>query len=136
MIGLDTNILVRFFTSDDVAMTARSRQILEEAEDRGETLCVNAIVLCELLWTLKSSPYRFSREALARVVESILETPLFLVPFHTEVGRALRRFETGKADFADYLIGELNSKTGCGVTLTFDRRLASAPAFGSAYAED
>jgi predicted nucleic-acid-binding protein len=136
MIGLDTNVLVRFFTSDDEVMTARSRSILEEAEDQGETVCINEIVLCELLWTLKSSPYRFSREALARVVESILETPLFSVPYRTEVGRALRRFEAGKGDFADYLIGEVNSKIGCDVTLTFDRNLAGAPTFRSAYAED
>ena len=48
MKALDTNILVRFLTSDDPAAFQRVAQLLESAEQRNESFRLTTLVLLEL----------------------------------------------------------------------------------------
>ena len=47
------------------------------------------------------------------------------------VARAVARFETGKADFSDYLIGERALAAGARTTLSFDEDACSCDLFES-----
>ena len=59
---------------------------------------------------------------------SKLLTVAELVVEETDLARiALDAYETGKADFADYLIGSIHKAKGCLTTLTFDRRASRSP---------
>jgi predicted nucleic-acid-binding protein len=118
--GLDTNILVRFFTEDDPAQTDLAAQMLEETRQRGDRLYVSTIVLCEMVWTLRSKPYRQDRESLGLLLESLLGDELFEIQDRDLVQQALIDYRHGKADFADYLLGWQNWRAGCRDTLTFD----------------
>jgi predicted nucleic-acid-binding protein len=55
MIGLDTNVLVRYLTHDDPAQFAKAAAVIDAAAERGEQLLVNTSVLCELVWVLANA---------------------------------------------------------------------------------
>ena len=129
MQGLDTNILVRFITRDDPRQSEIALQIISKAEREGRDLHISVLVLVELAWVLRGGTYAFGRDAVAEVLELILESPVFLVQNRDLVRRAVGRFRSGPADFSDYLIGELDRTAGCAETLTFDRRLGESVGF-------
>lgn len=135
MRGLDTNVLVRYLTADDANQFARAQSLLARAEGRGDRFLVNVIVLCELVWTLRGVGYRYDRPAIASALEQIAAAPLFEFQHRDQVLDAIHEFRRGKADFADYLIGEMNVTLGCSDTLTFDNALKSCSAFAPVPAE-
>lgn len=127
MRGLDTNVLLRLLTGDDPAQAAVVQALFRKAEERGERFHVSAVVLCEMVWTLRG--YGFDRAETAGALDKLLATPLFEIQDRPLVRRALHEYREGRADFADYLIGWQNRQAGCSETLTFDGKLAGAPGF-------
>jgi predicted nucleic-acid-binding protein len=128
MIGLDTNVLVRYLTRDDPAQFARASAFIESATGRGEQLLVNAAVLCELVWVLDSA-YGYSRQEIAGALERVLATAQFDIERLDEARQALSDFRNTKADFSDALIGRINLALGAGHTVTFDRGLKAVETF-------
>jgi predicted nucleic-acid-binding protein len=128
MIGLDTNVLVRYLTQDDRAQYEKVSAFVEDATGRGEQLVVNTAVLCELEWVL-GRVYDYSREEIARAIEQILATAQFEVERLDEARQALGDFRTAKAGFSDALIGRINRALGARQTVTFDRDLKALETF-------
>lgn len=128
MIGLDTNVLVRYLTRDDPAQYANAAAVIDRAVDRKEQLLVNTAVLCELVWVLGAA-YDYSREEIADALEQLFATAQFEIERVDEARQALRDFRTTKADFSDALIGRINRSLGAGYTVTFDRALKGLDAF-------
>ena len=128
MIGLDTNVLVRYLTRDDPAQYAKVAAFIDAATDRGEQFVVNTAVLCELEWVLGTS-YGYSREEIALALEQIFATAQFEVDRLDEARQALGDFRSTKADFSDALIGRINRSLGAGHTITFDRDLKAVETF-------
>lgn len=121
MLALDTNVLVRFLVEDDAAQTARVRDFLARLA-KDELCLVTDVVLCELVWVLRRS-YRFSRDAIARVVRQLLYARQLTFASRDSVERALRDYEGGRGDFADYLIRDQARSLGCEAVVTLDRAL-------------
>ena len=128
MRGLDTNVLVRYLTADDAKQTALAEKLLEQASERGQPLFIPVLMLCELVWVLARS-YGQAKAQIIDVIEHILEAEQFRIEGDLIVRRSLDAFRGGKADFADYLIGEICRKAGCEDCVTFDRGLKSAAGF-------
>ena len=128
MIGLDTNALVRYLVRDDEAKVAEVEGWLQEAEAADELLHVDVIVLCELVWVL-SSVYRYARAEIATAMSQLLESEQISISDRHLVRRALDHFQEERGDFSDYLIGERNLVSGCRVTKTLDKALASSELF-------
>jgi predicted nucleic-acid-binding protein len=80
---------------------------------------VNAIVLSEFAWTL-ARIYKLSRADVASRIALILEAPEFVVASLDEASRAVHRYRSGRAEFADYFLAEINNSAGCTATATFD----------------
>lgn len=123
MIGLDTNVLVRYIVQDDAAQSAVAGQLIEGACTTEAPGRVDTVVLCELVWVLESA-YGYSRGIVARVLRQILSTAELSVEAPHLAWAALRTYEQDHADFADYLIGARNREAGCTATYTFDKRAA------------
>lgn len=124
MIGLDTNVMVRYLVKDDPAqspLAARTIRALS-AEDPG---FVSIIVIAELVWVLESS-YRFSRSEVIDVIKNLLSSKELVIENSELVSQALRLFERGKADFSDYLIERVGRAAGTVHTVTFDQRAAAS----------
>lgn len=122
MIGLDTNVVVRYLVRDDPVQFGQAASRIEAAVAEGEELFLNRIVLCEVVWVLESA-YGYGRSDIADVLESILLTKEFVIEDRGAVWRALERYRRGPADFSDYLIGETSAAFDCPLTVTFDRAL-------------
>ncbi len=128
MRALDTNILVRFVTNDDARQAAAADRLFAESHSNREHLFISVPVICELVWVLRNG-LRQSRTDIAKVVDRLIEDDLFQIEHGPLVLRALNRYREGRADFADYLIGELGQHAGCRDTVTFDRALKGSPGF-------
>lgn len=128
MTGLDTNVLVRYLTEDDVSQARRAAAWIRTATSRGERCYISPMVLCELAWVLRGA-YDVSKSDLLVTLDRILATAQFVVGDKPLVRRAVEAYRTGRADFADYVIGVLHREAGCDSTVTFDRRLRESPDF-------
>jgi predicted nucleic-acid-binding protein len=128
MIGLDTNVLVRYLVEDDKAQTDSANRLLSAARDAGEVVYLSLIVLCETYWVLRSA-YDRPRAEIMAAIHSLLGVDVFQFEEPDTVRRALESCRKGKGDFADYLIGHLYTARGCRHTATFDRALKAAPGF-------
>jgi predicted nucleic-acid-binding protein len=128
MIGLDTNVLVRYLTQDDAAQARRANAVIAEAAASGERCYLSPIVLCELTWVLREA-YDRSRSDLVKVLDLMLSTRQFEIGHKDLVRDAIEAFRTGPGDFADYLIGAEHRQAGCAETVTFDRHLRATASF-------
>jgi predicted nucleic-acid-binding protein len=122
MVGLDTNVLVRYIAQDDPKQSAQAARLIESLS-AAEPGFVASVVLVEALWVMEDV-YAATRERLSEVVEALLETEALVVESAEQVWRALATFRKGKADFADCLISRICAAEGCAVTWTFDKAAA------------
>jgi len=124
VIGIDTNILLRYLTKDDEAQVRRVRELFET----GQQFLVSDVVLTEAVWVLKRT-YRFSKEEIARALQTVIENETFAFYDPAIVHAAFADYRDRGGDFADYLIGRRNAAAGCEHTVTFEKALAAHPAF-------
>ena len=117
MLGVDSNVLVRFFTRDDEAQFDQASRFFGRAEDR--SLYLNIIVLVEVNWTLRRV-YKRSRQEVLQTLEDLLQTRQFVIEDRDNVMRAIAIARTTKVDFSDALIALRNEVAGCLATATFD----------------
>lgn len=122
MTGLDTNVLVRYLTQDDLAQARKANALIDGAVGKGERLHLDVVVLCELVWVLRGA-YDFGKETVGEAVEKILDAAQFSVEDRDLLREALEAYRAGQGDFADYVLGLRNRKAGCSATVTFDRPL-------------
>ncbi len=118
MIGLDTNVLVRYIMQDDAKQSPKATRLIESltVEQPG---FVPLVALVELVWVL-SSCYALTRAQLAQALESLLRTKEMVIDQPNQVLMALRVFKQSSADFADCLIERAAWNAGCEKTMTFD----------------
>lgn len=122
MTGVDTNVLVRYIMQDDARQAAIATRFIESLADDSPGF-LPLVVIIELGWVL-SSAYELTRDQLVQALEGVLQTKEFRVEQSDVVSRALRRFKSGGADFADCLIEQSASAAGCERTVTFDKKAA------------
>ena len=123
MIGLDTNILVRYLTYDDPRQAKAVLKLFEKAEREKSILFVSACVLLELIWVLGSMGY--SRVEILSAIRALpglsclrFESQEALPSFYEEAG------QSNKANLSDCLIGVMGKAKKCEYTLTFDKKAA------------
>ena len=123
MIGFDTNILVRYIVRDDLKQARASTRLIEKQCTADDPGIISQVVLCELYWVL-SRGYGYDRESIAGVLDGVLTSLELRVESAEVAWQALRYFERGKGDFADYLIAFANRANLAETTYTFDRKAA------------
>jgi predicted nucleic-acid-binding protein len=131
MIGLDTNILVRYLTQDDPGQSPRATELIERRLTEDNPGFISVVAMTETVWVLERA-YRFSNVRIAEVIERLLQTSVLVVENEAEVFAAMTVLQEGSGSFADALIGELGDRAGCSVTLTFDQKAARLRNFGLA----
>jgi predicted nucleic-acid-binding protein len=122
MIGLDTNVLVRYIAQDDSKQSPKATRLIESltADAPGY---VSVVSVVELVWVLTGC-YALTRDEICEVLETLLRTKEIIVANADTVWKALRLFKEGKAEFADCLIERSANEAGCNYTATFDRDAA------------
>jgi predicted nucleic-acid-binding protein len=124
MIGLDTNIVVRYLTHDDPAQTITAVRVMDSlsAESPG---FLSLIVVAELVWVLEVS-YRFKKNEIEQVLRALLQSKELVIERAEIVSQALRKFSASRADFVDCLIERCGHAAECQHTATFDRNAVTA----------
>lgn len=126
MIGIDTNVLVRFLTQDDPAQSAAAARLLEQVTAESPAFVAREVMI-ETVWVLERA-YRFDRGRIARALEGLLEAEELQIEAADAVGLALHRYGAGGPDFADHMIQVAAQVANCDTTYTFDRKTAATEA--------
>ncbi|MFA9460441.1 PIN domain-containing protein [Thiohalorhabdus methylotrophus] len=126
MIGLDTNILVRYLVADAPEQSEAAAQVLERECSTEKPGYIAQVVLCELVWVLRGA-YGYGKEQIAATLERILTVAELTVEKEEIAWRALMAYRNGPADFADYCILFSSREAGCETVYSFDRKLARSP---------
>ncbi|WP_200892406.1 PIN domain-containing protein [Aliterella atlantica] len=125
MIGLDTNVLVRYITRDNEQQWQKAVEIIES----GQQCFIANIVLCELVWVLRGKPYQFSKDEILKTLEVMMQSADLKYENRTAVYQALQHTKQGRGDFSDYLIGTVARQLGCQEIVTFDKKLNGESGF-------
>jgi predicted nucleic-acid-binding protein len=122
MIGLDTNVLVRYITQDDKRQAGLANSLIESLDDASPGF-VTLVTVVELSWVLESA-YNFTRQQFAEVMQTLMTVDTIKLDRAAVVASAVRVYAGSKADFSDCLIERLSASAGCEQTMTFDRAAA------------
>lgn len=128
MIGLDTNVVIRYLVQDDKKQSALASRFIEKKLTTDTPGYISHMTLCEIAWVLQRC-YAVGKPQLREILEGLLITKQLLVENVDIAWKALRIFEVGNADFSDALIAQANIGHGCEYTVTFDRQAAKLPGF-------
>lgn len=128
MIGLDTNVLLRWLIDDSIAPDDASAQtdlVMQTILDSTETFFVNHVVLAETMWVLRNKAGQ-SRDVVSDIADRLLHSANIEIQDRRVVEAAIDSYRREPGDFADHLIGQVNRAARCATTLTFDRKASKS----------
>jgi len=121
MIGLDTNVLVRYVTQDDPIQSAKATAWIEERLTPENPGFISVVAMAETVWVLERT-YGVADQDIAATIERLLKAEALVVENEQQVFAAMITLKENQGSFADALIAALGVEAGCPGTLTFDRR--------------
>ncbi len=122
MIGLDTNVLVRYLAQDDPAQSRAATRLIEGLTQASPGF-VSTVALVETVWVL-SRAYRMARGDIVPIIEGLLRSTELVIEQAEIHYAALDAYQSTGADYADIVIAQSGRRAGCTGTATFDRRAA------------
>jgi predicted nucleic-acid-binding protein len=124
LIGIDTNVLVRYIMQDDVSQAELAGRFFNSL-DTSDPGFISLVTLAELGWVLGRS-FKLKRLKIVHAQEKLLNSEQLMVELDPLVREALELFQQGNADFADCLIAKCSEAAGCDSVVTFDRKAAKS----------
>jgi len=121
MIGVDTNILVRFLVGDDVKQANKVYALFKKIEDEKNELFVPSLVILELIWVLESA-YEFDRFDILDSINQLTLMPIFRFENLAIIQNFIFEAEQSTFDLSDLLIAHSANENGCEIVLTFDKK--------------
>ena len=128
MIGLDSNILLRYVTQDDPVQAAQATHLMEHRLTEQDPGFISVVAMVETVWVLERS-YRFGSGRIVAAIELALGAETLVVENEREVFTAMIALKEGRGSFADALIGALCARAGCSRVVTFDEGALRLPGF-------
>jgi len=131
MLGLDTDVLVRFLVQDDQAQFERAQKIIGRESRTGSGVLISLLVLLETEWVLRSR-YSLAKTEILAAFSGLLASAELRFEDEHSIESALFAWKDSPADFADCLIGARNRELGCRATASFDVKATKLPGFVAA----
>lgn len=131
MIGLDTNVLVRFLVQDDQIQFERAQKLIGRESRTGGGLLISLVVLLQTEWVLRSR-YNLPKSEIIATFSGLLASAELHFEDEHSIEEALFIWKDSPADFADCLIGARHRALGCRATASFDAKAAKLPGFVAA----
>lgn len=128
MLGLDTNVLVRYLVRDDLPQFEKARRLIKRESDRNEPVLVSLLVLLETEWVLRSR-YGLSKPEILSALSALLDVADLTIEDEPSVEHAIYSWKDSAAEFADCLIDARHRRLGCQATVTFDGKALKLPGF-------
>jgi len=125
MVGLDTNVIVRYITQDDIKQASKASKVIENQLSASDPGFITLITLVEITWVLESC-YDQSKTEILNVLQGLLTTKQLIVEKADIAYLAVKRCQaSSNADFSDAVITVLSEHEGCSEVLTFDKKAKS-----------
>lgn len=121
MLGVDTNVLIRYLIRDDQPQYEKARRLIDREVSKGEPVLVSLLVLLETEWVLRSR-YELPKSDIVAAFSALLDTADLTFEDEPSIEQAVYSWKDSTADFADCLIDARNRRLGCRATATFDGR--------------
>ncbi len=128
MLGLDTNVLVRYLVRDDEIQFEKARKPIKREVAAGRRVFINQLVLLETEWVLRSR-YSLPKSLIIEAISGLLDATDVRFEDEPAVEEAVFIWKDTTADFADCLIGARNRRLGCRATASFDSKASKLPGF-------
>ena len=128
MIGLDTNVLVRYMAQNDPVQSKIAADLIERRLTKSDPGFISIVAMTETASVLERV-YGLSGAEIARAIERTLQTDVLVVESEQEIFTATVVLREGRGSIADALIAALGARAGCSATVTFDRRALRLPGF-------
>lgn len=128
MLGVDTNVLVRFLVRDDDTQFEKARKLIKHEVAAGRRVFVNQLVLLETEWVLRSR-YVLPKNQIVAAISGLLDAVDVQFEDEASIEEALFMWKKTTADFADCLIATKNRRLGCRTTVTFDAEASKLSGF-------
>lgn len=128
MLGIDTNVLVRYLVRDDQPQFEKAQRLINREVRRGEPVLVSLLVLLETEWILRSR-YALAKAEILAAISALLDATDLAFEDEPAVEHAIYSWNNSAADFADCLIEARNLRLGCRATATFDARALKLAGF-------
>jgi predicted nucleic-acid-binding protein len=128
MIGLGTNILVRYLAQDDPVQSPQATELIERRLTADNPGFISVVAMVETVWILDRA-YGLADHEIAAAIERTLQADVLVVEHEQDVFAAMIALKDGYGSFADALIGALGARAGCSRTLTLDQKAARLPGF-------
>ena len=127
MIGIDTNVLVRYLAQDDPVQSVEATRFIESLTTH-EPGFISVVAMAKTAWVLDRA-YGLTTSEIAAAIEHVLQAEVLIVENEQEVFTSMIVLKEGRSSFADALIGALGAKAGCWHTVTFDRKASRISGF-------
>jgi predicted nucleic-acid-binding protein len=121
MIGLDTNVVVRYLAQDDPVQSPKATELIERRLTQQHPGFISVVAMVETAWVLERA-YGLADHEIAAVIESLLQADVLVVEREEEVFYAMIALKEKRVSFADALIAALGARANCSHTFTFDRK--------------
>jgi predicted nucleic-acid-binding protein len=128
VIGLDSNVILRYLLQDDPKQTPRANRIVDQVLSEQNPGFISLVTVLEIVWVLRSLLKQTPAE-IATHLEHLLAADSLEVQNAQQVFEAVLALKRGTGEFEDALIGALNAWAGCPHTLTFDKKALRMPYF-------
>jgi predicted nucleic-acid-binding protein len=119
MIGLDTNILVRYFIQDDPEQTRLAVNLIDSLSPT-KSGWIGVAVFMELDWVL-NNVLKVKKDRVVEIFDTLLVSQELVVENANTVREALQLYRSRNTDFSDCLIASAAKAAGCSRIVTFDR---------------
>jgi predicted nucleic-acid-binding protein len=123
VIGLDTNVLVRYIAQDEPRQAAIATRLIERFTPEAPGF-ISTVTLVETVWVL-SGAYKTPKPEIAAVIEGLLRARELVVESAETHYLALNAFQGAGVDYADAVIAQAGRQAGCSHTVSFDKRAAA-----------
>lgn len=120
MIGLDTNVIVRYIVQDDMAQARKATALIESLTDENPGF-ISMVAVVELVWVIQSC-YDASKAETVAIFDKLLRLRTLRLENADVISKAVRSYAASTADFADCFIQCSGSHAQCSHTVTFDSK--------------
>src|SRR3981081_2805656 len=108
MIGLDTNLLVRYLTQEDPIQSSKAREIVERRLTEEKPGFVSIVAMVETVWGLERA-YGLKPHEIVGAVERMLKLDVLFLENEQGVSAAIIALKQGRGSFADAVIAALGA---------------------------
>jgi len=119
---IDTDVIVRLVTGDDLAKQAAAARLFQEVEDGKLTVAAPYTVIADAVFVLCSrNLYNLPRPVAAAALARLVRIPGFHIERRRTVLAALDLFETHRVDFGDCMLIASMRQAGASALYSYDR---------------